>query len=79
MTGLTTVDHLSTGDGLEAALARALERGDAERTASRYEPGAWLLPPGAAARDGGSYLVVLPQQDDRSWRSATDMWNSDSG
>ena len=79
MTGLTTVDDLGTVDGLKAALVRARERDDSEWAASRYEPGARLLPKGAAVCDSGTYPVVLPRQDDGSWRSATGTWNSDSG
>jgi ketosteroid isomerase-like protein len=52
MTGPTTVDDLSTVDGLKAALVHALEEGDAGLAASLYEPGARLLPPGAAVITG---------------------------
>jgi ketosteroid isomerase-like protein len=43
---------LTTVDGLKAELLRAFEEGDAARAASRYEPGARLLPPGAGVITG---------------------------
>jgi ketosteroid isomerase-like protein len=42
----------STIDELKATLVRAVERGDAALAASTYEPGARLLPPGAAVITG---------------------------
>jgi uncharacterized protein (TIGR02246 family) len=43
---------LTTVDGLKAELVRAFEQGDAALAASLYEPGARLLPPGAAVITG---------------------------
>jgi ketosteroid isomerase-like protein len=43
---------LTTVDGLKAELVRAFEQGDAARAAALYEPGARLLPPGAAVITG---------------------------
>jgi uncharacterized protein (TIGR02246 family) len=43
---------LTTVDGLKAELVHAFEQGDAALAASLYEPGARLLPPGAAVITG---------------------------
>jgi uncharacterized protein (TIGR02246 family) len=43
---------LTTVDGLKAELVRAFEAGDPDRAAALYEPGARLLPPGAAVITG---------------------------
>jgi len=43
---------LTTVEGLKAELVHAFEQGDAALAASLYEPGARLLPPGAAVITG---------------------------
>jgi ketosteroid isomerase-like protein len=58
---ISTVDA-GTVDALKATLVRALEQADARLAASLYQPGARLLPPGAAVITGDDAVLDFWQR-----------------